>query len=160
MAWKTLVSDRGGWLRDTNAMLVSACCHFSMLIVVALVSVVGSSGGDGSKTVVNLGKSGDSSDSPTIDDAPLDGGGKSADHSPLRADHQIEAALGPAAVMDPGPLFTTSEFATKTELDAGPLVLPTSPAAKSGSVGGWNRPWRKGTWRERQGGGIPGQKGH
>jgi len=136
MAWKTLLSNRADWFRDTNAMLVSACCHFAILIAVALVSVVGSSGGDGAQYVVNLGKSGDSSDSPSIDDAPLDGGGKSADHSPLQAEHQIEAALGPAAPMDPAPLFTTSEFVSKAELDVGPLVLPTPPTAKSGSVGG------------------------
>ena len=136
MAWKTLVSDRADWFRDTNAMLVSACCHFAMLIAVALVTVVGSSGGDGSKLVVNLGKGGDNSVSPTIDDAPLEGDGKSADHSPLQADRQIEAALGPATAMDPAPLFSTSALATKAEIDVGPLVLPTSPTAKSGSIGG------------------------
>jgi hypothetical protein len=136
MAWKTLVSDRVDWFRDTNAMLVSACCHFAMLIIVALVSVVGTRGGDGAKTIVNLGKSADSSESPVIDDAPLDGGGKSADRSPLQADHQTQAALGPAAAMDPAPLFTASEFTSKAGLDVGPLVLPTAPEPTSGAIGG------------------------
>src|SRR4051794_16154396 len=72
MAWKTLVSDRADWLRDTNAMLVSACCHFAMLIAVALVSVVGSRCGDGTQIVVSLGKG---ADSTIVDDSPLEGVG-------------------------------------------------------------------------------------
>ncbi len=131
MAWKTLVFDRSDWLRDTNAMLVSACCHFAMLIAVALSSVVGSSAGVGSKLVVSLGKGGDS---PIVDDSPL--GDQVADRSPLPAERQIEAALGPANAMDPAPLFTTSAFATKAEIDVGPLILPTSPKAAFGSIGG------------------------
>jgi hypothetical protein len=132
MAWKALFSDRGDWFRDTNAMLVSACCHFSMLIAVALVSVV-SGGGDGTKLVVSLGK-GD--DSPVVDDSPLDADGQNEERSPLQADRQIEAALGPANAMDPAPLFTTSAIATKPEIEVGPLALPTSPAATSGLIGG------------------------
>ena len=83
MAWKTLVSDRADWLRDTNAMLVSACCHFAMLIAVALVSVVGAGGGDGTKLVVSLGKGDDRRVSPIADDSPLEGDGKTVDRSPL-----------------------------------------------------------------------------
>src|SRR4029079_538802 len=109
MAWKTLLSDRANWLRDTNAMLVSACCHFAMLIAVALVSVVGTSGGDGSKLVVSLGKGGDPSIvDGAVDDSPLGSDSQTSDRSPLPADRQIEAALGSASAMDPAPLFTTS----------------------------------------------------
>lgn len=134
MAWKTLVSNRTDWLRDTNAMLVSACCHFSLLIGVALVSVVSAGGGDGTKLVVSLGR-GD--DSPVVEDLPLGGDGQTADRSPLQADRQIEAALGPANSMDPAPLFTSATLATKSEIDVGPLALPTSPTAtSSGLIGG------------------------
>src|SRR5215213_754876 len=109
MAWKTLVSNRAEWLRDTNAMLVSACCHFALLIAVALVSVVSAGDGDGTKLVVNLGKG---EDSPVFDDSLLGRDGQAAESSPLQADQQIDAALGPANAMDPAPLFTTSALAT------------------------------------------------
>jgi hypothetical protein len=136
MAWKSLLSGRANWLRDTNAMLLSACFHFAMLIAIALMSVVGGmSGGASSNLVVNLGKSGDS-DAPIVADDSLDGRGNSAEHSPLKAERQIEAALGPASSMDPAPLFTTSALATSAQIDVGPLVLPTSPTANSGSIGG------------------------
>jgi von Willebrand factor type A domain len=141
MAWKSLLSGRADWLRDTNAMLVSASCHFAMLIVVAMVSVVGSRGGDGTQIVVSLDNGGDS----TIgDDSPLEGDGQTADRSPLQTDRQIEAALGPTNAMDPAPLFTTTAFATKAEIDVGPLALPTSPAAASGSIGGLAKLGRSG----------------
>ena len=42
-------------------------------------------------------------DSPVVDNLPLGGDGQTADRSPLQADRQIEAALGPANAMDPGP---------------------------------------------------------
>src|SRR6478752_221875 len=84
MAWKTFFSDRIDWLRDTNAMLISACCHFTLLIVVALVSVAAArSGGESSKTLVTLGKGADGGESLVADDLPLEGEGKTADHSPL-----------------------------------------------------------------------------
>jgi hypothetical protein len=133
MACKILTAERPGWLRDTNAMLVSACCHFSVLIVVGLFSVVGSHAGSASKLVVTLGKG---ADSPGLDDLPLQVEDKTADHSPLQADRKVEATLGPASAMDPAPLFTTSALATKVEIDVGPPVLPTTPTAKSGSLGG------------------------
>ena len=133
MAWKTLVSDRSGWLRDTNAMLVSACCHFGLLIAVALVSVVSAGGGDGTKLVVSLGKG---EDSAVVDDSPLGGEGQTADRSPLQSDKKVEAALGPANAMNPAPLFTSSALATKPEIDVGPLALPTSRSASSGLIGG------------------------
>src|SRR4029078_2561628 len=120
MAWKTLVSDRVNWLRDTNAMLVSACCHFSLLIAIALVLFSSAGGGDGTKLVVNLGK-GD--DSTIVDNEPLGGDGQSADRSPIQADHNDEAVLVPANAMDPDPLFTTSAIPTKSEIDVGPLAL-------------------------------------
>lgn len=142
MAWKTLVSDRANWLRDTNAMLVSACCHFSMLIAVALVSLASAGGGDGTKLVVSLGK-GD--DSTVVDNAPLGGDGQTADRSPIQADHKAEATLGPAHAMDPAPLFTTSALATKPEIDVGPLALPTSPTAGSGLIGGLAKLGESGT---------------
>src|SRR4051794_13479916 len=130
MAWKTLVSDRSGWLRDTNAMLVSACCHFGLLIVVALVSIVSAGGGDGTKLVVSLGNKGDESavvDNSLLADSPSGGEGQAIDRSPLQAEHQLEAALGPANALDTAPLFTSSAIATKPEIDVGPLALPTSP---------------------------------
>jgi hypothetical protein len=133
MSWKTFVSDRADWLRDTNAMLVSACCHFALLIAVALVSVVSAGGGDGTKLVVNLGKS---DDSAGVDDSPLERDGQAADRSPLQADRRADAALGPASAMDPAPLFTASALATKAEIDVGPLALPASPTASSGLIGG------------------------
>src|SRR5258708_3747463 len=133
MGWKTLLSDRADWLRDTNAMLVSACCHFGLLIAVALVSVVSAGGGDGTKLVVSLGKG---EDSAVVDDSPLGGEGQAAERSPLKADQNIEAALGPANAMDPAPLFTSSALATKPEIDVGPLALPTSRSASSGLIGG------------------------
>jgi von Willebrand factor type A domain len=133
MAWKALLSGGGDWLRDTNAMLVSACCHFSMLIAVALVSVTAPGGGVGTKLVVSLGK-GD--ESPVADDSPLGGDSQIEERSPLQAEHQIEAALGPANAMDPAPLFTTAAIATKPEIDVGPLALPMSPAATSGLIAG------------------------
>jgi hypothetical protein len=133
MSWKKLISDRAEWLRDTNAMLVSACCHFTLLIAVALVSVVSAGGGDGTKLVVSLGKGQDSAD---VDDSPLAGDAQPADRSPLQSDHKIEAVLGPANAMDPAPLFTTSALAMKAEIDVGPLALPTSPSASTGLIGG------------------------
>src|SRR3954469_79597 len=98
MAWKTLLSDRADWLRDTNAMLVSACCHFALLIAVALVSVVSAGGGDGTKLVVNLGKG---EDSTAFDKSLLGSDGQAADRSPLHADRPTDAGLGPANAMDP-----------------------------------------------------------
>src|SRR3954471_7387777 len=121
MSWKTFVSDRADLLRDTNAMLVSACCHFGLLIAVALVSVVSAGGGDGTKLVVNLAKG---EDSTFLDDSPLGREDQAADRSPLQADRRVDAALGPANAMDSAPLFTTSALATKAEIDVGPLVLP------------------------------------
>src|SRR3954468_13438289 len=136
MAWKSVSSGRADWLRDTNAMLVSACCHFAMLIGVALVSIAGSSGGGQSQLVVSLGKGGDSGISPVADNSPLEGDEKAVDRSPLPAESQIEAALGPASAMDAAPLFSIASLATNAEIDVGPLVLPASPTAKSGSIGG------------------------
>jgi hypothetical protein len=107
-----------------------------MLIVVAVVSVAGAGGGDGDKLVVSLGKGDDGGVSPIADNVPLAGDGKAADRSPLEAERQIEAALGPASAMDQAPLFSTAALATKAEIDVGPLVLPTSPSAKGGSIGG------------------------
>jgi hypothetical protein len=134
MAWKSLVGNRGDWLRDTNAMLVSASCHFALLIVVALVSVVSTGGGDGTKLVVSLGKGGDvgASDLP---DTGLDKGDK-VDQSPLEADHKVDAALAPSIAMEQAPLFTTSDFTAKPEIDLGPIELPASPSAKGGVLGG------------------------
>src|SRR3954468_12641933 len=117
MSWQTLLSDRADWLRDTNAMLVSACCHFALLIAVALLSVVSAGGGDGTKLVVNLEK-GD--DSTVFDDSRLVSDGQATDRSPLQTDRRTEAALGSAIAMDPAPLFTTSALATKPEIDVGP----------------------------------------
>ena len=136
MVWKSLVSGRADWLRDTNAMLISACCHFLMLIVVALASVVGAGNGEGSKLVVSLGKGDDGGVSPIADNVPLAGSGEAADRSPLEADRKIEAALGPASPRDEAPLFSTAALATTAEIDVGPLALPTSTNAKGGAIGG------------------------
>jgi hypothetical protein len=135
MAPKSLVFSHGDWLRDTNAMLVSASCHFALLILIALVSVVGVGGGDGTKLMVSLGKGGDvgASDVP---DAPL-AKGDQLDQSPLQADHKIEAALAPATkAIEQAPLFTTSDFAGKPEIDLGPIELPASPSGKGGLLSG------------------------
>jgi hypothetical protein len=135
MAWKSLFCNRGDWLRDTNAMLVSASCHFALLILVALVSVVGAGGGDGTKLMVSLGNGEDfgASDLPDADLAK----GDHLDPPPLAAEHQVEAALAPTAkAIEQAPLFTTTDFAAKPEIDLGPLELPASPSTKGGVLGG------------------------
>jgi len=99
------------------------------------VSIVGVGGGDGTKLTVTMGKAG-GDDSPMADDLPLDGGGKSDDLSPLKADKQAAAEIGAMPKFDTAPLFTTSELNTGAEMDVGPLVLPTAPDAKGGAVGG------------------------
>jgi hypothetical protein len=138
MAWKTLFSDRTGWLRDTNAMLVSACCHFGLLILVALVSIVSAGRGDGTKLVVSLGKGDESAvvDASLLEDSPAGGAGQAVDRSPLERERQLEASLGPANTLDTAPLFTSADLATKPDIDVGPLQLPTSPAKSSGLIGG------------------------
>ena len=135
LAWKTLFTDRGEWLRDTNAMLVSASCHFSMLIMIALISVVSAGGGGGDNLVVNLGQGGDGGPSTIPDPAPLQGDAKASQHSPLAADEQLDAVLAPTAAMNPAPLFSTDGLAASTKLDIGPLALPTSTSAGSGPLG-------------------------
>jgi hypothetical protein len=75
-------------------------------------------------------------DSTVFDDSLLGREGQAADRSPLQADRQTDAALGPANAMDPAPLFTSAALATKAEIDVGPLALPTSPSASSGLIGG------------------------
>ncbi len=134
MAWKTLVSGHGEWLRDTNAMLVSASCHFAMLIMIALISVASVGGGIGDKLVVSMGQQGDGSPGPP-DPAPLGGGGSDVDHSPLPADQELEAALAPTTAINSASLFSTDALAINTTLDVGSLALPTSPAIGAGSLG-------------------------
>ncbi len=91
------VRDRPGWIRDVNAMLVSAFCHLAALVALGLLSVISQDGWRGVKLLVNVG---DGLDSPAVDDSMLD------DAVTLDV-----AADDAAAAVDPVRLFDVSTMA-------------------------------------------------
>jgi hypothetical protein len=91
------IRDRPGWIRDLNAMLLSAFCHLAAFIVLGLLSVISHDGWRGVKLLVNVG---DGFDSPSIDDSELD------DAVTLEV-----AADDAAAAVDPTRLFDVSTMA-------------------------------------------------
>jgi von Willebrand factor type A domain len=91
------IHDRPGWIRDLNAMLLSAFCHLAAFIALGLLSVISHDGWRGVKLLVNVG---DGFDSPSIDDSQLD----NAVTLEVTADDA-------AAAVDPVRLFDVSTMA-------------------------------------------------
>jgi hypothetical protein len=91
------IRQRPGWIRDLNAVLLSAFCHLAAFIALGLLSVITQDGWRGVKLLVNVG---DGFDSPAIDDSQLD------DAVTLDV-----AADDAAAAVDPIRLFDVSAMA-------------------------------------------------
>jgi hypothetical protein len=89
--------QRPDWIRDLNAMLLSAFCHLAALIALGLLSVMSQEGWRGVKLLVNAG---DGFDSPSIDDSLLD--------DAVTLDTSADDA---AAAVDPLRLFDVSAMA-------------------------------------------------
>ena len=113
------ISGRPAWMRDVNAMLLSAFCHLAAFIALGLMSVISQDGWRGVKLLVNVG---DGLDSPLIDDSPLN------DAVKLEV-----AADDAAAAVDPLRLFdvTTMAATDVAELEA----LSENAAIASGMDG-------------------------
>ena len=58
MAASGPVSNRTSWLQDFNSMMVSASCHFLILICLGLIAVGGSGGHHSDQLVMTLGEGG------------------------------------------------------------------------------------------------------
>lgn len=113
------IRGRPGWLRDANAMLMSAFCHLAAFIALGLMGVMSHDGWRGVKLLVNVG---DGFDSPVLDDSQLD------DAIKLEV-----AADDAAAAVDPVRLFDVSTMAATdmAELEA----LSENAAVASGMDG-------------------------
>jgi hypothetical protein len=86
------ISARPRWIRDVNAMLLSAFCHLVAFIALGLLSVISQDGWRGVKLMVNVGEG---VDSPTIDDTSLE----DAVNLQVAAD-DAAAAIGPVRLFD------------------------------------------------------------
>jgi hypothetical protein len=96
----TPISGRPGWLRDANAMLLSAFCHLAALILLGLLSVISQDGWRGVKLLVNVGEG---FESPAIDDSELD----DAIKLKVAADDDAAAAVDPVRLFDVSTMATT-----------------------------------------------------
>ena len=106
MAASAPLSERPGWLEDFNSMLVSASVHFSILIVLGLLTVAGSGGRQHDSIVMTLGGSGGT---PGIgDDDLIPDGTQLEDPTQLDSSTDLVAAMGPANPIDS--TTPTSEF--------------------------------------------------
>jgi hypothetical protein len=86
----SLPKTRSAWLQDCNAMLISALCNLSALVVLGLITAVADDHWGGIKLAVNVGQG----ESPLVDDAPLE--------EPFKLEVSAEptAALGPTNLID------------------------------------------------------------
>lgn len=120
---KTLIPVRAGWLQDANTMLVSAVCHLSLLLVIALLATAHSSAPSGTKLVVQLGTGQDSTatvEPLAVDDSPIGSDSPAAGGSPLPGKVKIETAFEPASAIGTKPVFAEPTLA------AGGLVAGTA----------------------------------
>jgi hypothetical protein len=113
------IRERPGWIRDLNAMLVSAFCHLAALIALGLLSVMSQDGWRGVKLLVNVG---DGFDSPAIDDSQLD--------DAVIIDVSADDA---AAAVDPIRLFDVS---TRAAADFAALEALSENAAEASGLDG------------------------
>jgi VWA domain-containing protein len=113
------IRERPGWIRDLNAMLVSAFCHLAALIALGLLSVMSQDGWRGVKLLVNVGHG---FDSPAIDDSQLD--------DAVIIDVSADDA---AAAVDPIRLFDVS---TRAAADFAALEALSENAAEASGLDG------------------------
>lgn len=113
------IQERPGWIRDLNAMLLSAFCHLAAFIALGLLSVISQDGWRGVKLIVNVS---DGFDSALIDDLQLD------DAVTLEV-----AADDAAAAVDPIRLFDVSTMAVT---DFAALEALSENAAKASGLDG------------------------
>jgi hypothetical protein len=112
------IGQRPGWIRDLNAMLVSAFCHLAALISLGLLSVISQDGWRGVKLLVNVG---DGLDSPSIDVSLLDDA------------VTMDVSADDAAAVDPVRLFDVSTMATT---DFATLAALSENAAEASGIDG------------------------
>jgi hypothetical protein len=114
-------SERSDWLHDVNSVLVSAICHFSLLIAIGLTAAGGSRGPRGVELELSLGggPNGAESTTPALDDTPLE-----AAIAQAEAANPV-TALKPVAQIDP----SAEALAT-----VNPPEVSTSPMLPSGAM--------------------------
>jgi hypothetical protein len=92
------ISERPSWLQDFNSMLVSASFHFTLLIILGLITVAGSSGGGHESIVMTLGGTGGTPGVGNEDTIP--DGTQLEDPSQLSTTTDLAAAIGPPNNVD------------------------------------------------------------
>lgn len=133
MALNTPTYERAGWLEDLNSMLVSTAVHFSLFIVLALLTVAGG-GKRGTTLEMTLGGEGTGAAAgPDLNDLPSPGDPQ-AEPAHLDASQQLAAALGPPnALENPSPI------------EAASIDAPDALAMASAELGGAGGVAQKGT---------------
>lgn len=118
-------TERSNWLDDLNSMLVSTLIHFSILIVLGLLTVAGASSGHSGSIVMTL--DGDGGTPGVADDDSIPDGTQLDDPTVLSQPVDLAAAIGPE---------TTTELSTPLASEiAAPEVSAFSSAILSGGGG-------------------------
>jgi hypothetical protein len=126
--------DGPSWLEDLNSMLVSASIHFTLFIILGLLTVAGAGGKHGNSLVMTLGGDGTGpAAGPDMNDVAAEGD-PLADPAHLDKSVELAAALGPANELDvPSPIAATQ------------IAVPDAVALAAAEVGGAGGLSQKGT---------------